>query len=154
MFAAAVAFSGIGGALAAAAQAQKHGGHANPYVLLRAMALLYGALILLGVSIGPAFHALMTNLIWRNTRLGDHRIECGLSPLKLVWIAVSNFVLVLVTLGLFVPWAMVAPGKVPVGIHAVVAGPAICRNLSRRSRKRWARSAEEAASVFDFDISL
>ncbi len=43
MFAAAVAFSGIGGALAAAAQAQKHGGHANPYVLLRAMALLSAA---------------------------------------------------------------------------------------------------------------
>jgi hypothetical protein len=34
----------------------------------------YGALILMGVSIGPAFHALITNLIWNNTRLGGgHR---------------------------------------------------------------------------------
>jgi uncharacterized membrane protein YjgN (DUF898 family) len=55
----------------------------------------------------PAFHALMTNLIWNNTRLGAHRIECNLSPLGLIWITVSNFVLAVLTLGIFIPWAMV-----------------------------------------------
>ena len=36
---------------------------------------LYGALILVSVIIGPVIHTLLTNLIWSNTRLGEHRIE-------------------------------------------------------------------------------
>src|SRR5207249_2901784 len=107
IFAIVIGFSGIGGAFAALSQAQKHGGHVNPLTAYRALAVLYGALILMGVSIGPAFHALITNLIWNNTRLGEHRIECSMSPLVLIWITVSNFVLVVLTLGLFIPWAMV-----------------------------------------------
>ena len=92
-----IGFSGIGGALASLFQAQKHGGHSNPQAVFRVMAILYGAVILMAVSIGPVFHALITNLIWNNTRVGEHRIECRLSPAKLVWITLSNFVLVIVT---------------------------------------------------------
>src|SRR5216683_4929920 len=84
-FALVIVFSGIGGALAALSQVQKQGGHVNPLAVYKALAILYGVLILIGVSIGPAFHALMTNLIWNNTRLGEHRIECNMSPFVLIW---------------------------------------------------------------------
>src|SRR6266481_3899854 len=102
-----IGFSGIGGALSSLFQVQKNGGHANPQAVFRALAVLYGAAILMLVSIGPVFHALITNLIWSNTRLGEHRIECNMSPWVLIWITASNFVLVAVTLGLFIPWAVV-----------------------------------------------
>src|SRR6201999_2719741 len=69
--------------------------------------ILYGALILISVIIGPVIHALLTNLIWSNTRLGEHRIECHMSPLAMMWVTVSNLVLVVCTFGLFIPWAMV-----------------------------------------------
>src|ERR1700682_6035359 len=123
VFAIAIGFSGIGGALVAMSQAQKQGGHTNPAAVLKALAVLYGALILMGVSIGPVFHALITNLIWNNARIGEHRIECNMSPLGLIWITFGNLVLVALTLGLFIPWAMVRLAKFQLeAIRLVPAG--------------------------------
>src|ERR1700688_1387767 len=85
VFGVVIGFSGIGGALAAMSQVQKHGGHADPHAVFRALAILYGALILMGMTVGPVFHAFVTNLIWNNTRLGEHRIEGKMSAPRLVW---------------------------------------------------------------------
>ncbi|HVO48073.1 MAG TPA: YjgN family protein, partial [Steroidobacteraceae bacterium] len=88
--------AGIGGALAGLMASSK-GGHADPRAVMRALLLFYGAFILVALVVGPVFRALITNLIWNNTRLGEHRIECRISPWKLAWIGVSNLVLVVVT---------------------------------------------------------
>jgi uncharacterized membrane protein YjgN (DUF898 family) len=153
VFAMVIGFSGIGGAFAALAQVQKQGGHANPAAVFRALAVLYGALILMGVSIGPAFHALITNLIWNNTRLGEHRIECNMSPLPLIWITVSNFVLVVVTLGLFIPWAMVRLARYQ--LESVRLLPASdLQEFVAAEPETIGAVGEEAATAFDFDISL
>jgi uncharacterized membrane protein YjgN (DUF898 family) len=145
--------SGIGGALTALSQAQKQGGHVNPHAVFRAIAILYGALILLGVSIGPAFHALITNLIWNNTRVGEHRIECNLSPFVLIWITVSNFVLVVLTLGLFIPWAMVRLARVQ--LESVRLLPASdLQEFVAAEPETIGAVGEEAATAFDFDISF
>lgn len=148
-----IGFSGIVGALAAASQAAKHGGHADPRAVFRALAILYGALILIGISIGPVFHALVTNLIWNNTRLGDHRIQCNMSPLGLIWITVSNFFLVALTLGIFIPWAMVRLAKFQ--LEAVQLLPASdLQEFVAAEPERVGAVGEEAATAFDFDISL
>ena len=73
--------------------------------ILRTRFALYGSADPGGGRDRALFHALITNLIWSSTRLGEHRIICDMSPMALIWITVSNFVLVAVTLGLFVPWA-------------------------------------------------
>jgi uncharacterized membrane protein YjgN (DUF898 family) len=148
-----IGFSGIGGALASLFQAQKHGGHSNPQAVFRVMAILYGAVILMAVSIGPVFHALITNLIWNNTRLGEHRIECNMSPLILIWITASNFVLVAVTLGLFIPWAMVRLARFQ--LESVRLLPASdLQEFVAAEPETIGAVGEEAASAFDFDISL
>src|ERR1700723_649176 len=102
--------AGVGSALSTMVH-QRQGGRVDPALVLRTVLILYGALILVGVSIGPTFRALITNLIWNNTRVGEHRIECNLSPLILIWISVSNMVLIVLTLGLFMPWAAVRLAK-------------------------------------------
>ena len=148
-----IGFSGIGGALGSLLQAQKHGGHSNPRAVFRIMAILYGAVIVMAVSIGPLFHALITNLIWNNTRLGEHRIECNMSPWVLIWITASNFVLVAVTLGLFIPWAMVRQARFQ--LESVRLLPA--RDLQEfvaAEPETIGAVGEEAATAFDFDISL
>ena len=148
-----IGFSGIGGALASLFQAQKHGGHSNPQAVFRVMAILYGAVILMVVSIGPLFHALITNLIWNNTRLGEHRIECNMSPLVLIWITASNFVLVAVTLGLFIPWAMVRLARFQ--LESVRLQPAgDLQEFVAAEPETIGAVGEEAATAFDFDISL
>ncbi len=153
VFAIAVGFSGIGGALAALSQVQKHGGHADPRAALRAVVILYGALILMGMTVGPVFHALITNLIWNNTRVGEHRIECNMSAPRLVWISVSNFALVVLTLGLFIPWAMVRLAKFQLeSVRLLPAGD--LQEFLAAEPEALGAVGEEAATAFDFDISL
>jgi uncharacterized membrane protein YjgN (DUF898 family) len=148
-----IGFSGIGGALASLSQVQKHGGHANPQTVVRALAILYGVLILMAVSVGPVFHALITNLIWNNTRIGEHRIECNMSPLVLIWITASNFVLILLTVGLFIPWAMVRLARFQLeSVRLLPAGD--LQEFVAAEPETIGAVGEEAATAFDFDIAL
>ena len=47
------------------------------------------------------------NLLWNNTRVGEHRFESSLRARDMMWIYASNLVAILCTLGLAVPWAMI-----------------------------------------------
>jgi uncharacterized membrane protein YjgN (DUF898 family) len=51
--------------------------------------------------------ALLQKIVWNRTRLGGHQFRCEISIGKTAWIAVSNLAAVIVTLGLFVPFAQV-----------------------------------------------
>jgi uncharacterized membrane protein YjgN (DUF898 family) len=148
-----IGLSGVGSTFVAIGEAQRHGGHVNPAGVLRTLAIFYLALILLGVSIGPVFHALITNLIWSNTRVGEHRIECNMSPVRLIWITLSNFILVALTLGLFIPWAAVRLAKFQLeSVRLVPAGD--LQQFVESEPDDVNAVGEEAASAFDFDISL
>jgi uncharacterized membrane protein YjgN (DUF898 family) len=95
----------------------------------------------------------MTNLIWNNTRVGEHRIECNISPLGLIWITFSNLALVALTLGLFIPWAMVRLAKFQLeAIRLVPAGD--LQAFVDAAPDNVSAVGLEAASAFDFDISL
>jgi uncharacterized membrane protein YjgN (DUF898 family) len=148
-----VGYSGVFGAFAALAEAQKHGQRVDPFATFKALAILYGVLIIMGVSIGPVFRALMTNLIWSNTRVGEHRIECNMSPLGLIWITFSNLILVALTLGLFIPWASVRLAKFQLeAVRLIPAGD--LQQFVDAEPDQVGAVGEEAASAFDFDISL
>jgi uncharacterized membrane protein YjgN (DUF898 family) len=152
-FAVVMGLCGIGGVFASIAQAQKHGGHADPVAFLKLLAILYGTLILLAVSVGPVFHALITNLIWNNTRVGEHRIECRMSALGLAWISLSNLLLVVLTLGLFIPWAMVRMTRFQLEAVKLVPNGSLQEFVDVEPDKIGA-IGEETASAFDFDIAL
>jgi uncharacterized membrane protein YjgN (DUF898 family) len=153
LFGIVVGVSGIGGAFIAASHAQRHGAHADPFIIIKAVAIIYGALIVVGLSIGPIFHALITNLIWRNTRIGEHRIECNIAPLGMVWISISNLALTVVTLGLFIPWAMVRLAKFQLeAVRLVPAGN--LQEFVAAEPDDISAIGEETATAFDFDISL
>jgi uncharacterized membrane protein YjgN (DUF898 family) len=133
--------------------AQKTHGRVDPHALFKAIAIVYGALILAGLVIGPAFQALMTNLIWNNTRIGEHRIACNLSPCGLMWLSASNFVLIVVTLGLFIPWAAVRSARFHLEAAKLLPATDLQEFVAGDSENIGAVGAE-AATVFDFDISL
>jgi uncharacterized membrane protein YjgN (DUF898 family) len=145
--------AGVGHTLSAFSQMQRQAGHVDPALILRTLLILYGAMILMGLLVGPALHALATNLIWSNTRVGEHRIECNMSPLELVWIIVSNFVLVVLTMGIFLPWAAVRVAKFQ--LESVRLLPASdLQEFEAAEPEAIGAVGEEAATAFDFDISL
>lgn len=153
VFAIVIGASGIVGVFVAISEAQQHGGHADPRAMLRAVFIVYGALIVMAVSIGPTFHALITNLIWNNTRVGEHRIECNISPFTLIWLTLSNLVLVVLTLGLFIPWAQVRLARYQ--LESVRLLPASdLQEFVAAEPETLGAVGEEAATAFDFDIAL
>jgi len=148
-----IGFAGVGSTFAAIGQAQRHGGHVDAGAVAKALAILYGTLILIAGSIGPSFHALVTNLIWNNTRLGEHRFQCNMSPWKMIWIAVSNLVLVAVTLGGFIPWAMVRLTRYQIESVELLPASGLQEFVAAEPETIGA-VGEEAAGLFDFDIAL
>jgi len=145
--------AGIGSAMSSIVQMQRHGGHVDPRALFRTLLLFYGALLLIGSFIGPAFDALITNLVWSNTRLGDHRIECNIAPLGLVWIGLSNLVLVVISLGMLIPWAMVRVMRFKLNAMRVLPASDL-QEFESADPENIGATGEEAATAFDFDISL
>jgi uncharacterized membrane protein YjgN (DUF898 family) len=153
IFALVIAVTGIGTGVMALFHMQKQSGHVDPRAVIRAILIIYGAVILMAVSIGPTFHAVITNLIWNNTRLGEHRIECNMSPFVLIWISLSNLVLVVLTLGLLIPWAMVRLARFQ--LESVRLLPASdLQEFAAAEPETVGAVGEEAATAFDFDISL
>jgi len=145
--------AGIGGSLATLAQVRKSGGHIDPQAVVKTLVIIYGVLILIGAVVGPTFRALITNLVWNNTRLGEHRVECNIAPLRLVWIGASNLVLVVLTLGVFIPWAMVRLTKYQV--ESIRLWPASdLQEFTAAEPEVLGAAGEEAATMFDFDIAL
>jgi uncharacterized membrane protein YjgN (DUF898 family) len=152
-FGIAVGVTGIGHGIVILLQMQKRGQHVDPHAVWSTLLIVYGALILMMVLIGSIFHALMSNLVWSNTRLGDHRIECNMSPFSLMWISLSNFVLVALTVGVFVPWAMVRLARFQ--LESVRLLPASdLQEFVAAEPETIGAVGEEAATAFDFDISL
>jgi len=145
--------AGVGHVLVLFAQMQKQGGHVDPNLVFRTLFIVYGVLILMSLLIGPVFHALVTNLIWSNTRVGEHRIACNMSPLAMIWITVSNFVLVVLTLGLFIPWAAVRLAKFQLESVRIIPASDL-QEFEAAEPEAIGAVGEEAATVFDFDISL
>ncbi|MBV9913432.1 MAG: DUF898 domain-containing protein [Sinobacteraceae bacterium] len=148
-----LAMAGAGSALSAIFQAQKHGGPIDPRVVMRAVLLLYGGFLLMLVSIGPTLRVLIANLVWSNTRLGEHRLECHMSALRFIWINFSNVILVVLTLGLYIPWAMVRVARYQAESVRLLPASDLQEFVDAAPESPGA-VGEEAASLFDFDIAL
>ncbi|TBW59611.1 DUF898 domain-containing protein [Marinobacter halodurans] len=59
------------------------------------------------LSVFGYFMAGLTNIFVNNLTLRDHSLHSHLSPKQMLWIYLSNSALVVLTLGLFTPWAKV-----------------------------------------------
>lgn len=76
-----------------------------------ALALVAAFYVLFFVGFIPAgaiWQAFLRNTIFNNTVLdGRHRLESDVSPLRVVWIVMSNVVVTFASLGLMLPWARI-----------------------------------------------
>lgn len=69
---------------------------------------LYGAFFAIFLPAGIIYRAMVRNVVYNNMSLGGgHRFTSNVSPLRLLWISVSNAVVVVCTLGLMLPWATI-----------------------------------------------
>ncbi len=100
------------------------------------------------------WEAKITNYIWDNTKFSDGlcNFKSKLSAFVLIWIYISNFILVLITFGLYMPWAKVRIAKYKVKKFFIS-----CQNIDNFKGTfddKQNALGEETADFFDIDIGL
>jgi uncharacterized membrane protein YjgN (DUF898 family) len=81
-------------------------------------ALLVAMVIVAQALVWPYVTARMQNLVWNGTRSQHLRFRSELRARPLLWLTLKNWLLIVVTLGLYFPFARVATARLR--LHAVV----------------------------------
>ncbi len=101
--------------------------------------LIVGFYVFIFVALFPAgtiYQAFVRNIVYNNLALeGGHRFHSNVHPIKLFWIALSNAVLVLVSLGLLLPYAQVRLTKYLASHTAMIPNGSLDNFLSSVDRQ-------------------
>lgn len=105
------------------------------------------------LAVGPYLVACIQNLVWNSTTLGPHRFECRLRARTLAWIGLTNLLLIVITLGLYMPYAAVRLARYRVSCMTLLPGSALDEFVA--SEKAGAAAlGEELSELLDIDIAL
>ncbi len=120
-----------------------------PFVM-GALLMFYLLMLLL---VYPYITSRLQNLIWNNTTLGPHRFESALTARGLFWVMASNIVLVILTVGLFKPFADIRLLRYKLEHLALLPGADLEDFLAGQQVTATA-TGEEVAEMFDVDIAF
>jgi uncharacterized membrane protein YjgN (DUF898 family) len=116
-----------------------------PFVMLIMMASI--------LMVSSLFSAYMQNMVWGSTEVGEHRISSTLSARRLLWVRISNFIGVVLTLGLFMPFATIRLLRLRLESMAVASDGDLSDFVAGQQQQATA-TGEEAAEMFDVDVSF
>ena len=150
-------FIAIIGVIAAIAYGSGLAQHLDPKNSAAAMAIIFGMIgvfyLLLFLFATPYITSRLQNLIWNNTTLGTLGFESTLRARDLFWILLSNVVLIILTLGLFKPFADIRMMRYKIEKMALLANDDLDSFIADREAEVSA-IGEESAEIFDMDIAL
>ncbi|HVT34803.1 MAG TPA: YjgN family protein [Nevskiaceae bacterium] len=144
---------GVVSGMAIAAASAGHGGKPNASAVLGGMLWMFGVIVAGFLAIGPLWLARIQNLVWNNTTLGAHRFESKVHAGRLIWITLTNFIGIVVTLGLFRPWADVRVARYLLESVALLPASSLDEFVAGQEQAMGA-VGQEAADLFDIDIGL
>jgi uncharacterized membrane protein YjgN (DUF898 family) len=114
----------------------------------------YTVIGLVWFMINSLIDTMVFNLSLGNTKIDErHGIEARLSPLTIIWIKVTNLILVLLTVGLLYPWAKVRLARYHAKRMALLATSDLSEFTSELVEGQSA-IGEQIGSVFDVDLGL
>jgi uncharacterized membrane protein YjgN (DUF898 family) len=106
------------------------------------------------IMIGIVVSTMVFNLVVRNTTLDErHKLRSRVGPLAVAWITITNVLLLLVTLGLYYPWAQVRIYRYRIERLALEADGNLDEFVSENFGTQSA-VGEEIAGFFDLDFGL
>ncbi len=93
------------------------------------------------------------NMVWNHTLIERHRFESRLRAGQMLWLYASNIVLLVVTLGLFVPWARVRMARYRAeSLTLLPGGPLVSATLAGGLEAEAAGA--ELTDAMDLDFGL
>jgi uncharacterized membrane protein YjgN (DUF898 family) len=109
----------------------------------------YATVFLTIVGVRTAFE----NLVWNHTVLDEHRFESRLRVTHMLWLYLSNLVAIVVTFGLFVPWARVRLARYRAqSLTLLPGGPLL--SAAAQGGAEDAASAAELSEAMDLDFGV
>lgn len=125
------------------------GGGAAAVVVFAIVVLLY--FVILGLT--PFVMARVQNLVWNNSLLGLIGFDSAIKARRFVWIAVTNLLLILVTLGLYTPFAAVRMYRYRVESVTVLSTSDLA-GVAAAQAQEVGTTGEGAADLLDIDFAL
>ncbi len=116
--------------------------------------IVFALFLVASLFLKPLLLAWIQNLIWNHTTLGPHRFVSDIVASKLCWIYLTNFIGVLVTLGLFMPWAAVRLARYRVQALSLVSHGSLDDFITVQQQAADGATGEESAEMFDIDIAF
>jgi len=112
-------------------------------------------LMYIGLLIGSQawFAVLQSNLIWNKIRLDKHSFRSDQTFWSFFRVLVGNLLLMILTLGLYWPWARVKIARYRAEHTAVLAAGSLDDFIAGATREKSA-IGEEIADIFDFDFGF
>lgn len=101
----------------------------------------------------PIFLTLIQNLIWNNTKLGEHQFHSNMKWTRVAFIALTNLLGIFLTLGLFIPFAQVRMIKYRMESMSLAPASSLDHFLADEQAEASA-TGEGMADLLDFDLSL
>lgn len=117
------------------------------------LAGLFVLLAMLWMPVRAYVTARTQNLVWNSTRLGEHRFRCTLGARRLLWIQLGNFLLVALTAGFYMPWAMVRQARYRAECFSLLPEGSLDHLLADASEPATA-TGDEVSELFDLDFGL
>jgi uncharacterized membrane protein YjgN (DUF898 family) len=94
------------------------------------------------------------NEVFRTMSLGPHRFQSDLKAGDLAWVYVRNLLLIVVTLGLYTPWAQVRVARFRVRAVTVLANGSLDAFVADAARRAPAAAGQEIGDILDLDFGL
>lgn len=112
--------------------------------------VFYIGLLLFAV---PYLTARLQNVIWNHTSLGTIGFQCSLRARELFGIMFVNLLLIILTLGLFKPFADIRMARYRVEHLSLLAAAADIETFVAEQQAEIGASGEEMTDIFDLDIA-
>jgi len=99
------------------------------------------------------FMAGLSNLVWNATGLGEHDFYCRMEVWQYMKISLTNLLGIVLTLGLFIPFAQIRMVRYRLSCMGVLAHGDLAAFVAGQAQPAGA-TGEETAEMFDLDLSL
>ena len=104
------------------------------------------------LAIFGVFMAGVANLFLNSTKLAEHRFESELGPAQMVWIYLSNSLLVVLTLGLYTPWAKVRMARYRAACTTMLISGDL-NHFVAAEQNRTSALGQELGDAFDVEFA-
>lgn len=110
-------------------------------------------LILIGLAVSAYYSKSVTNAAFGGLEIGPHRVQSTLRTGPLVRLYIKNFILIVLTLGIYYPWAKVATIRYQLA-NTMLYAQGDLDDFRASAEAGGTATGEEISEIFDVDFGL